>query len=574
MVEVTKLRPAVVLGGDILEGRYRIIEPLARGGMGTVFLAEHVLIGRRVALKVLHPELALQQEVVEHFMDEALAAGTLGHPNIVESTDMGFTAGGVPFIVFEYLEGSLLSEEINRVGRMSLRRTLNIARQIASALVAAHDAGIVHLDLKGDNVFVTDREGTPDHVKIVDFGISQFTGSPTQQLIMGTPESMAPEQVTDPGHVDCRADIYALGVLMYELLTARRPFVNEDVRVVLYRIQHEVPPPLGQPELSPEIEGFVEQLLEKDPARRPQTMREVEVRLEQLAMEQRSRGTLPDLARPVPVILAHAPTAIQEHGERGTAHRRPVFLALGALAILSGLALRFAEARSATSTAGATLTTLQSDAARLAASLVAQARSTQLRADAIASSPVLRAAIVTDAATIADLALTEALVATQPGETIEIFQLADDKLDSAVRLPNDAKPIRPTLTGEMRLEAIAGGLQTIAFAPVQHRSHERGVVAIATRVDLAGWRTQFAEDALAVRLTGLADSIELVTGSAPGLQLDVAVPIDPALRSPPLTIAATVRVVQGGRTFRRASQVAFGAGALLLLAFGVLKSRQ
>src|SRR5689334_3267249 len=160
--------------GDVVEGRYQIIRKLADGGMGTVYLAEHVLIRRRVALKLLHAELASDSAMVRRFMNEASAAGTLGHPHIVESTDMGFTRNGIPYIVFEYLEGTLLIEEVYRLGGLPVRRALQIASQIASALEAAHNARIVHLDLKSDNVFLIDRGDAVDHVKVLDFGISRF----------------------------------------------------------------------------------------------------------------------------------------------------------------------------------------------------------------------------------------------------------------------------------------------------------------------------------------------------------------------------------------------------------------
>ncbi|HEY1816876.1 MAG TPA: protein kinase [Kofleriaceae bacterium] len=270
--------------GDIIEGRYRIIKTLGAGGMGTVFLAEHALIKRRVAIKILHAELATDANVVDRFMNEARAAGTLGHPNIVESTDMGFTHDHVPYIVFEYLEGSLLTDEIYRVGGLPVRRTVRICAQIASALHAAHNAGIVHRDLKSDNVFLTDKDEQSDHAKVLDFGISRFMETEDRQkgMVMGTPEFMAPEQITDPENVDARADIYALGVIMYEMLTARRPFSNEDdPQQLLYRIVHEAPPPLMRPEVPHGLaEIILDKMMAKDPADRYQSMADVEAALE------------------------------------------------------------------------------------------------------------------------------------------------------------------------------------------------------------------------------------------------------------------------------------------------------
>src|SRR6185436_12602044 len=179
---------------DVVDGRYRIIRVLGQGGMGTVFLAEHTLIHRRVAIKLLHKELATDADAVKRFMNEARAAGTLGHPNIVESTDMGFIDNRVPYIVLEYLEGTLLTDEIYRVGGLPVRRVVRIAQQIASALHAAHNAGIVHRDLKSDNVFLTDKDDALDHVKVLDFGISRFmeheVSSTREQIVMGTPEFM------------------------------------------------------------------------------------------------------------------------------------------------------------------------------------------------------------------------------------------------------------------------------------------------------------------------------------------------------------------------------------------------
>jgi serine/threonine-protein kinase len=278
--------------GDLIDGRYRIARRLAEGGMGVVFLAEHMLIRRRLAIKLLHPELATDRWMVQRFLNEAAAAGSLGHPHIVESTDMGFTRDGIPYIVFEYLEGCLLTEEIRRIGRLPIRRALVIARQIASALEAVHHAQIAHLDVKGDNVFLTHRGTALDHAKLIDFGISRFMAAdvekPPPGILMGTPEFMAPEQVMSPEVADGRADVYALGVLLYEMLAGRCPFESDDPRWVLARVLHDAPPLLDCP-VPPMLERLLfDGMLAKSRDRRLQTMAEVIGVLDMLLVAMRS----------------------------------------------------------------------------------------------------------------------------------------------------------------------------------------------------------------------------------------------------------------------------------------------
>jgi serine/threonine protein kinase len=278
--------------GEIVEGRYKIIRPIAEGGMGTVFLAEHWLIKRKVAIKILHPELAEDATMIRRFMNEALAAGTLGHPNIVESTDMGFTKGDIPYIVFEYLEGIVLADEILRLGKLPIERALKIAFQLASALDAAHQAGIVHRDLKTDNIFLTAKQDVHDHVKVLDFGISRFLTATDKTKaggnLLGTPEFMAPEQVLMPDAVDKRADIYALGVVLFEMLSGHVPFMLDppakmgvlDVEAahrLLDRIINEPPPPLlvaGAP--AGLVEMISDKLLAKNRDKRYQSMKDVQ----------------------------------------------------------------------------------------------------------------------------------------------------------------------------------------------------------------------------------------------------------------------------------------------------------
>ena len=308
-------RVPVVKIGDVLEGRYRILKTLGEGGMGTVFLAEHALIKRRVALKLLHPELATDADVVERFMNEARAAGTLGHPNIVESTDMGFTAERVPYIVFEFLEGALLTDEIYRVGGFPVRRAVRIAQQIASALHAAHTASIVHRDLKSDNVFLTDKDDALDHVKVLDFGISRFLEREDEHtrrgIVMGTPEFMSPEQITAPDQVDRRTDVYALGVILYEMLTARRPFrSDDDPRALLTRIVSSPVPPLGREDVPHALgELIVNRMLAKDPADRYPSMMDVEAALASYTTQAEAGGLRRGKTPTLPVIAPGAARA-------------------------------------------------------------------------------------------------------------------------------------------------------------------------------------------------------------------------------------------------------------------------
>jgi serine/threonine-protein kinase len=284
--------------GEVIEGRYKILQPIASGGMGEVFLAEHWLIKRRFAMKVLRSEYATDATMIRRFMNEALAAGTLGHPNIVESTDMGFTKTDVPYIVFEYVEGHSLASEIDKHGAFSVPRALRIAYQIASALEAAHQADIIHRDLKAENILLLQKPDHPDHVKVIDFGISRFMHASDKTAVgstlTGTPEYMAPEQILTPDSVDNRCDIYALGVVLYEMLHGRVPFAlppgakllldMETAHALLSRILEERPPHFERPDAPPGLIAMVcDKLLAKSPADRYQSMKQVQRALEAFA---------------------------------------------------------------------------------------------------------------------------------------------------------------------------------------------------------------------------------------------------------------------------------------------------
>lgn len=263
--------------GSVLNERYQILRLLNEGGMARIYVAKHTVLGREVAIKVLKGGCADDSDVVQRFINEGRAAGTLGHPHIVECTDIGTTADGRPYLVLELLTGHSLADEIIRSGPMPVGRAAKIASRIADALATAHASGIVHRDLKSDNVFLSRKRGIVDWVKVLDFGVSKFSSEPvgTQKgSMLGTPDFMAPEQVVDAGAVDLRADIYALGVILYEMLAGRRPFHGIAFPMVLYAIAHEPPPSLEsfRSDIPTDVLALVKKAMSKRPEDRHASM--------------------------------------------------------------------------------------------------------------------------------------------------------------------------------------------------------------------------------------------------------------------------------------------------------------
>jgi tRNA A-37 threonylcarbamoyl transferase component Bud32 len=534
--------------GDVIEGRYQILRKLAEGGMGTVYLAEHVLIRRRVALKLLHADLASDSAMVRRFMNEASAAGTLGHPHIVESTDMGFTRNGIPYIVFEYLEGSLLIEEVYRLGGLPVRRALRIASQIASALDAAHNARIVHLDLKSDNVFLIDRGESVDHVKVLDFGISRFLeadldGTQRGQLA-GTPEFMAPEQVTMPDLVDGRADIYALGVLLYEMLSARCPHVNHDRRMLLQQIVHDPPAPLDRP-VPAELEDLLfDRLLAKSRDERIQTMRDVKAALDELATSLRAGtsdslfafeepskeidiaffdGPLPGydgeavpviapaaVSAPVPVLApatTRAPVTVH-HGPRSW------WIVAAMLAGATGGVSWFAEHEHAGSLQHAGRSVLESDASSIAAMLAMEARSARERVGSLASNPTLGAAIESRGAALADLVEEGQLLHPRSGELLELMR-GDRRREVLLRAPQGAPPLAAAGGPALRIAVDGSRLLVIASEPVRtRRGKVAATLAIAAPIDLAPIERMVGRHAATAALVGFGRAVVLTRRAA------------------------------------------------------------
>ena len=233
--------------GTVVGERYRIISRIGIGGMGAVYRVEHTMMRRDLAIKVLLPELGGKEEFSRRFEREAESASRLTHPNIISITDFGHTPEGSLFLVMEFLAGQSLSDAIAG-GSMPPARALSIIRQILRGLEHAHAAGVVHRDLKPENIMLVERDGQTDVVKILDFGIAKVTqpqsgGEALTQagVIFGTPEYLSPEQALGEA-VDARADIYAAGVILYEMLAGRRPFENEDkVKIISMHLSHAPP---------------------------------------------------------------------------------------------------------------------------------------------------------------------------------------------------------------------------------------------------------------------------------------------------------------------------------------------
>jgi serine/threonine-protein kinase len=280
----TSTSPGETLVGQVVSGRYRIDKLLGEGGMGAVYLAEHTLMRKRVALKLLHADMSKDEEILARFRREAEAAAHIEHPNVASATDFGQLDDGSFFLVLEYVEGPNLRSTIDE-GAMPPARALHIARQIALGLERAHGSGIVHRDLKPENVMLVKKGDDPDFVKVLDFGIAKVepsqrdTSQPLTRMgtILGTPEYMAPEQAMGEP-VTPAADLYALGVILYEMLTAKHPFDAPDRMAVLsMHIVAPVPAMLDRnPALAPippPIEAITRRLLEKDSKLRHESAR-------------------------------------------------------------------------------------------------------------------------------------------------------------------------------------------------------------------------------------------------------------------------------------------------------------
>lgn len=290
---------------DEILGQYRLVSLLGEGGMGAVYEAVHTQLGRRAAIKVLHPEFSKNQEVLTRFFNEARAVNIVGHPSLVDVYEFGTRTDGSAFIIMQLLEGESLKKRITKAGGKLGHSALLIARQIATALAATHEKGIVHRDLKPENVMlVPDPEvHSGERVKILDFGIAKLsdaTGPAVTKTrtgtVMGTPLYMSPEQCRGSSQVDAYSDVYSLGVMFYEMLAGRPPFDSESAGELFGRHLFKSPPSLRAlvPEVSPQLAALIHRMLSKEPATRPP--------MSEVARQLSEDGTL--VVRMPPLVVA------------------------------------------------------------------------------------------------------------------------------------------------------------------------------------------------------------------------------------------------------------------------------
>jgi eukaryotic-like serine/threonine-protein kinase len=322
--------------GEVIDGKYQIEKLLGEGGMGAVAKATHILRRAPVALKFMSPNVVSVPGAVERFLNEGVAASQIESDNVVHVFDVGKLSNGAPYLVMEYMEGHDLAEVITREGHPGLepQRAVYFIVQALRGLQVAHDAGIIHRDMKPSNCFVVNKEGEADFVKLLDFGISKVGSGKSASLTqtnsaLGTPLYMSPEQARSPRDVDLRSDLYSVGVILYELLTGRTPFASEsgEFTEILFKLFTQEPPPIRslRSDLSPELAAAVHKALARDPNDRYSTAAEFALALEPFA-DQRSTRVLQRIRTHQPGRGSHVPSTASHGSEPVAAFSK---LALG-----------------------------------------------------------------------------------------------------------------------------------------------------------------------------------------------------------------------------------------------------
>jgi serine/threonine-protein kinase len=440
--QVARMRLDPYLGSTI-DGRYKVEALLGEGGMGVVYRCVHTIIGKKVAMKVLRADLARDAEVTERFLNEAKAASSIGNAHIIDISDFGQFPDGAAYFVMEYLNGQPMSKLVEGSQPLAVQRILHLARQIAEGLSAAHAANIVHRDLKPDNIFLVDRGGQRDFVKILDFGIAKVSSSAEGSkltragAVFGTPHYMSPEQAAGQP-VDHRGDIYSFGVILYELASGRLPFDADNFMGILTQHMYKAPVPIRAlvpvpQDVPPGLEAIILKCLSKRPEHRYQSMHELILEFDRMSaggvpeavpeMMSRSGGfNVPvdyfmkgQMPQPVPATPSLSPRARRS--------RLPVYAGiagvLAAIAIVVGI---FAKSQNSAA--------LQTPAAGLAAEN-ARAKPSEppagalpaAAASAATSKQVLLAAVPIDAHVFRDaedLGQSPVMVTVEDGHSVEL----------------------------------------------------------------------------------------------------------------------------------------------------------
>jgi serine/threonine-protein kinase len=329
-------------------GEHRILSRIGEGGMGIVYAGEQPLIGRKIAVKILQPYFARDRDAVSRFLQEARAANQIRHRNIIDIYDFGTLDDDRHYLIMEFLEGQALDLLLHEKGAFSFEEGLALLDEMADALAAAHGAGIIHRDLKPGNIFVVKQGDGTKYVKLLDFGLAKLTQTQTQAqgpttrtgVVMGTPEYMAPEQARGEA-VDARADIYALGVIAYEMFSGRPPFLGKSEIETMIKQQTDPVPPFDPARRVPaDVDAVIRFMLEKDPADRPASMTVVRAEIRRLREALRGR-TDPRLARTV-LSGGRAAVVRAAWSRAGRAPRTRIVVVaslLGLLALLAGFFL-------------------------------------------------------------------------------------------------------------------------------------------------------------------------------------------------------------------------------------------
>ncbi|CAB4652558.1 unannotated protein [freshwater metagenome] len=277
------------LSGELIDSRYQLIRQVANGGMASIYEAMDTRLDRKVAVKIMHPHLAQDDAFVSRFIREAKAAAALSHPNIVAVQDQGWNQSGVPavFLVMELIEGSTLREYLNERGRFEIKDAMNYLTPILSALAAAHAIGIVHRDMKPENILIS-KEG---RIKIADFGLARgeiigSTMTAESSVILGSVSYLSPEQV-QRGVADARSDVYAVGIVAFEMLTGEKPFIGDTpIQIAYMHVNQDIPPPRSKRKEIPQaLDDLISRATNRDPDKRPRDAGEFLSSLEAIAGE-------------------------------------------------------------------------------------------------------------------------------------------------------------------------------------------------------------------------------------------------------------------------------------------------